>query len=136
MSESPRILVVDDEKIVCDMTRKFLTADGYEVTTFTDSTEAMEALRNERFDVVITDLKMKGVDGIQLLEFARQQHPETKVILLTAFGSLESATEALRKDAFDYFTKPVRIKDLQAAVRRALGREPPPERVVAKVPAE
>lgn len=124
MTEPFRILVVDDEKIVCDMSRKCLVEEGYEVTTFVDSTAALAALEHERFDVVITDLKMKEVDGIQLLEFARQHNPETKVIMLTAFGSIESATEALRKDAFDYFTKPVRIRDLKASVRRALGREP------------
>jgi DNA-binding NtrC family response regulator len=123
MKEPFRVLVVDDEKIVCDMSRKCLEEEGYEVTTFTESTAAMEALQHECFDVVITDLKMKDIDGIELLEFTRQRYPETKVIMLTAFGSIESATEALRKDAFDYFTKPVRIRDLKASVRRALGRE-------------
>jgi DNA-binding NtrC family response regulator len=124
MSDKPRILVVDDEKIVCDMSRRCLTEEGYDVTTFTDSTQAKEALAREHFDVVVTDLKMKDMDGIQLLEFAKQRNPDTKVIMLTAFGSLESAAEAIRKKAFDYFTKPVRIRDLQASVRRALGREP------------
>jgi DNA-binding NtrC family response regulator len=123
MREKPRILVVDDEEIVCQMSRKCLTEEGYDVTTFTDSTLAREALAREHFDVVITDLKMKGVDGMELLEFAKQRNPDTKVIMLTAFASLETATEALRKEAFDYFTKPVRIRDLQASVRRALGRE-------------
>jgi two-component system response regulator HydG len=124
MTDRPRILVVDDEKIVCDMSRKCLTEEGYDVTTFTDSSEARAALEHERFEVVITDLKMKGVDGMELLEFARRQNPDAKVIILTAFGSLETAVEAVRKEAFDYFTKPVRIRDLQASVRRALGREP------------
>ncbi len=124
MSSNPRILVVDDEKIVCDMSRICLTGDGYDVTTFTDSTEARAALETETFDVIITDLKMKEVDGIELLEFAKERNPEAKVILLTAFGSLETAMEAFHKQAFDYFTKPVRIRDLQASVRRALGREP------------
>ena len=124
MSCNPRILVVDDEKIVCDMSRICLTSDGYDVTTFTDSTAARSALEKETFDVIITDLKMKEVDGIELLEFAREMNPDAKVILLTAFGSLETAMEAFHKEAFDYFTKPVRIRDLQASVRRALGREP------------
>lgn len=123
MTGKPRILVVDDEKVVCDMSRKCFTEEGYDVTTFTDSTEARAALENGHFDVIVTDLKMKNVDGMQLLEFAKQQNPDAKVIMLTAFGSLETAAEALRKEAFDYFTKPVRIRDLQAAVRRALGRE-------------
>jgi DNA-binding NtrC family response regulator len=124
MTDKHRILVVDDEKIVCDMSHKCLTEEGYDVTTFTDPTEAQSALAREHFDVVITDLKMKGVDGMELLEFARQQDPNIKVIMLTAFGSLETAAEATSRDVFDYFTKPVRIRDLQASVRRALGREP------------
>jgi len=124
MNTPPRILVVDDEKIVCDMSRIWLTSDGYDVTIFTDSTEARAALETQRFDVIITDLKMKEVDGIELLEVAKETNPDAKVILLTAFGSLETAMEAFHKQAFDYFTKPVRIHDLQASVRRALGREP------------
>ena len=123
MSANPKILVVDDEKIVCDMCQVFLTKDGYDVTTFTDSTRARAALEKEAFDVIITDLKMKDVDGIQLMEFARKVNPDTKVILLTAFGTMETAVEAFRREAFDFFTKPARIRDLQASVRRALGRE-------------
>ena len=66
---------------------------------------------------------MKEVDGIELLEYAKEKNPDTKVILLTAFGTLETAVEAFHKQAFDYFTKPVTIRDLQESVRRALGRE-------------
>jgi DNA-binding NtrC family response regulator len=123
MSANPRILVVDDEKIVCDMSRICFTNEGYDVTTFTDSTQARAALETETFDVIITDLKMKEVDGIELLEYAKEKNPDTKVILLTAFGTLETAVEAFHKQAFDYFTKPVTIRDLQQSVRRALGRE-------------
>jgi DNA-binding NtrC family response regulator len=123
MSANPRILVVDDEKIVCDMSRICFTNEGYDVTTFTDSTQARAALETETFDVIITDLKMKEVDGIELLEYAKEKNPDTKVILLTAFGTLETAVEAFHKQAFDYFTKPVTIRDLQESVRRALGRE-------------
>jgi len=123
MSATPRILVVDDEKIVCDMSRICFSNEGYDVTTFTDSTQARAALETETFDVIITDLKMKEVDGIELLEFALERNPDTKVILLTAFGTLETAVEAFHKQAFDYFTKPVTIRDLQESVRRALGRE-------------
>ena len=120
MESTPRILVVDDERIVCDMARRCFEQQGYEVTTFTDSTQALAALGQERFDVMVADLKMKGVDGLHLLEFARQNCPETKVIMLTAFGTLETAVEAFHKEAFDYFTKPVRIDDLKASVARAL----------------
>ena len=120
MDSKPKILVVDDEKIVCDMARRCLELEGYEVTTFTDSTQALDVLRQERFDVMIADLKMKEVDGLQLLEFVRENWPETKVIMLTAFATVETAVEAFHKQAFDYFTKPVRIDDLKASVARAL----------------
>jgi DNA-binding NtrC family response regulator len=120
MEDRTRILIVDDEKIVCDMARRCFELEGYEVTTFIDSKEALAALEQERFDVMITDLKMKDVDGMQLLEFVQQHCPDTKVLILTAFATLETAKEAFHKQAFDYFTKPVRIDDLKASVRRAL----------------
>jgi DNA-binding NtrC family response regulator len=124
MKPKARILVVDDEKIVCDVCRAFLTKDGFDVTTFTDSRQALSALETEDFDLLITDLKMRDVDGIRLLETAKRIDAAKPVILLTAFGTLETAVEAFRKQAFDYFTKPVRIRDLQAAVHRALGHAP------------
>ncbi len=114
------ILVVDDEKIVCDMARYCFEHEGYEVTTFTDPTKALDSLRQKHFDLIIADLKMKEVDGLQLLEVARRESPETKVIILTAFATMETAVEAFRKQAFDYFAKPVKIDELKAAVERAL----------------
>lgn len=120
MESKPKILIVDDEEIVCDMGKRTFEEEGYDVTVFTDSSEALARLEEERFDVLITDLKMKEVDGFELLEFIRQRWPETKVIILTAFGTLETAEDAFHKRAFDYFTKPVRIKDLVDSVRLAL----------------
>jgi len=113
-------LIVDDEKIVCEMGRRCFEEEGYDVTTFTDSTKALATLHEERFDVLIADIKMKGVDGIELLEFTRNRWPETKVIMLTAFATLETAVKALHQQAFDYFAKPVRIAELKASVQRAL----------------
>ena len=120
MEQKGKILIVDDEKIVCDMAKYTFEREGYDVTVFTDSTKALAALKQEPFDVLITDLKMKEIDGFQLHEFVRQNRPDTKVIILTAFGTLETAEEAFHKQAFDYFTKPVRIKDLVASVNRAV----------------
>ncbi len=120
METKPRILVVDDEEVVCVMTKRILEHDGFDVTVFMDSTRALAALEQEQFDVLITDLKMKDVDGMQLLDFTNKKWPETKVIVLTAFATTEVAAEVFDKKAFDYFTKPVRISDLQASVKRAL----------------
>jgi DNA-binding NtrC family response regulator len=120
MENRPRILIVDDEEIVCEMAKHSFEREGYQVTVFTDSTEALATLEKQGFDVLITDLKMKEVDGFQLLEFVRERWPETKVIILTAFGTLETAEDAFHKQAFDFFTKPVRITDLVASVNRAL----------------
>jgi len=124
MGHPPKILIVDDEQIVCTMARRCFEHQGYQVVTFTDSTEALATLEKERFDVMITDLKMKDVDGLQLLELAREKWPGTRVIMLTAFGTLDTALEAFHKQAFDYFTKPVRIDDLKASVSRALAGAP------------
>jgi len=120
MEAKKRLLIVDDEKVVCLMAKRTFEHEGYEVVTFTDSVQALEAIRSDHFDLIITDLKMKDVDGIQLLEAAKARWPEIPVILLTAFATLDSAVESLRKKAFDYFSKPVKIDVLKASVRRAL----------------
>lgn len=120
MENKPRIMVVDDEEIVCDMAKRSLEQEGYDVTIFTDSTEALAELQQERYRVLVTDLKMKQVDGLQLLDYVQNNCPDTKVIILTAFGTLESRADALKREAFDYLTKPVRIKDMVATVGRAL----------------
>jgi DNA-binding NtrC family response regulator len=120
MEGKAKILIVDDEEIVCNMAKRCLEQEGYQVTTFVDSTKAMAAIKEERFDVVITDLKMKEVDGLQLLEFTKTRWPDTRVIMLTAFATLETAMEAVHKQVFDYFAKPLRIIELKASVNRAL----------------
>lgn len=127
MQAKPRILIVDDEKIVCDMAKRSLEWDGYEVLTMTDSVAALDTLRQQRFDVVIADIKMKEVDGLQLLDFTNENWPDTKVIILTAFPTVGTAMENIHQKAFAYFTKPVRIKDLKASVDSALQSQEEPK---------
>lgn len=115
-----RIMVIDDEKIVGDMARMSLEQDGYSVETFLSAEPALERLREERFDVVVTDYKMKGIDGMEVLRTVKRLYPETKVIMITAFANLDAAIEALRADVHDFFPKPVRIKELKASIQRAL----------------
>jgi DNA-binding NtrC family response regulator len=115
-----RIMVIDDEKIVGDMARMALEQDGYAVETFLSAEPALLRLEQEKFDVVVTDYKMKGIDGMEVLKTVRRLYPGTKVIMITAFANLDAAIEALRADVHDFFPKPVKIKELKASIQRAL----------------
>jgi DNA-binding NtrC family response regulator len=115
-----RIMIVDDEKIVGDMAKISLEADGYSVETFLNAEPALRRLEEAAFDVVITDYKMKGIDGMEVLRKVRSLYPGTQVIMITAFANLDAAIEALRRDVHDFFPKPVKIKELKASIRRAL----------------
>jgi len=117
---SSKIMVIDDEKIVVDMAKMALEHDGYVVETFLDGEAALARLKEETFDVVVTDFKMKGIDGMEVLRTVKDMYPKTKVIMITAFANLDTAIEALRGDVFDFFPKPVKIKELKASIERAL----------------
>lgn len=117
------IMVIDDEKIVGDMAKLSFEQDGYEVETFLNGESAMERLQAKRFDVVVTDMKMKGMDGLEVLRTVKKLYPGVKVIMITAFANLDVAIEALRDDVHDFFPKPVKIKELKASIKRALGEE-------------
>jgi DNA-binding NtrC family response regulator len=115
-----RIMVIDDEKIVGDMAKISLEQDGYEVETFLAAAPALERLKEEKFDVVVTDLKMKGIDGLEVLHAVKERYPDTKVIMITAFANLDVAIEAFRGDVHDFFPKPVKIKELKESIKKAL----------------
>jgi DNA-binding NtrC family response regulator len=117
---SKKILIVDDEKIVCDMAKRVLEHEGYEVETFTDSTLALERIKQEPFDLVITDLKMENVSGMDILKEVNNRYADTKVIMLTAYATLDAAIDAIREKIFDFFPKPVKIDDLKKSVKKAL----------------
>jgi DNA-binding NtrC family response regulator len=116
-----KIIVIDDEKIVCDMAKRVLEIEGYEVETYTDSQTALERIKETAFDLVITDLKMGTVSGMDIMREVNQRYPSTKVIMLTAYATLDTAIEAIREKAFDFFPKPVKIDDLKKSVKKALG---------------
>jgi DNA-binding NtrC family response regulator len=118
-----RIMVIDDEKIVGDMAKMSLENEGYKVETFLNAGPALERLKEEKFDVVVTDYKMKGIDGMEVLKTVKSLYPETKVIMITAFANLDTAIEALRGDVHDFFPKPVKIRELKASIGRALEKE-------------
>ena len=121
-----RILVVDDEEGVREFLAEALEDDGHVVTRAGDGREAAETIRAQAFDLLITDLKMPGLDGMELLRLVRAEQPEIEVIVLTAHGSVETAVEAMKQGAFDYLQKPIdspaelRLLASRALERRAL----------------
>ncbi len=117
-----RIMVIDDEKIVGDMAKLSLEQEGYAVETFLNGEPALARLAEQKFDVVVTDLKMKGIDGMEVLRSVKKLYPETKVIMITAFANLDAAIAALRAEVHDFFPKPVKIKELKESINRALGK--------------
>jgi DNA-binding NtrC family response regulator len=119
-----KIMVIDDEKIVGDMAKLSLEQEGYHVETFLNAEPALKRLQEEKFDVVVTDFKMKGIDGMEVLQTVKNLYPATQVIMITAFANLDAAIEALRRDVHDFFPKPVKIKELKASIKRALEKQP------------
>lgn len=118
-----RIMIIDDEKIVGDMAKISLEDEGYEVETFLSAAPALDRMNETTFDVVVTDLKMKGIDGLEVLNRVKELHPLTKVIMITAFANLDVAIEAIKGDVFDFFPKPVKIKELKKSIIKALAEE-------------
>jgi DNA-binding NtrC family response regulator len=117
---TPRILVVDNEPEMVNLLRGHLAGEGWAVAAATSGADALAALERDDYDVILTDLVMDGVDGLTLLRAAQQREPAPRVVLMTAFGSLESAIEAIRLGAYDYITKPFRLDQASVAVRRAI----------------
>jgi DNA-binding NtrC family response regulator len=115
-----KVLVVDDDPEMGDFLSDLLQAEGFLVTSLHDSLEASKAIRKEEFDVLVTDLRMKGLKGLDLLEASKKAAPLTPVIIITAFGTIESAIQAMKMGAFDYLTKPFRADELVLTVKKAL----------------
>jgi DNA-binding NtrC family response regulator len=115
-----KILVVDNDPEMVNLLQGHLVREGWAVAAATSGADALTALEREDFDVVLTDLVMDGVDGLALLRAAQQRQPAPRVVLMTAFGSLESAIEAIRHGAYDYLTKPFKLDQASLAVRRAV----------------
>lgn len=115
-----RVLVVDDEPNMLVLFRRVLGKEGYEVETVSSGKQALERLENEWFDLVISDLRMPGSDGLGLLRGAKALIPSLPFIILTAFGTIESAVTAMKEGAYDYLTKPVNNEELKLVVERAL----------------
>jgi two-component system, NtrC family, response regulator PilR len=115
-----KILVVDDEQSLREVLSIMLKRAGYAVTCASDGEEAVEQLTKEIFDLVITDLRMPKVDGMEVLKAVKSASPETVVLVITAFATADSAVEAMKQGAYDYLTKPFQVDEVQLIIRNAL----------------
>lgn len=115
-----RILLVDDEPSILSVLCTVLQAEKYDVVPVADGSKAIALLTNEQFDLVISDIRMTPVDGLEILKTVHRECPQTSTIMLTAYGSVETAIEALKLGAFDYVTKPFKVDELLITVQRAL----------------
>ncbi len=115
-----RILVVDDEESIRDLLRLVLTGEGYSVVTVNDGEEAIEHLEAQRFDLVITDLVMPVVNGVEVLRAAKRIDPNYPVIVITGYPSVETVTELVRLGAGDYLTKPFNVDVVRVTVAKLL----------------
>jgi len=116
---SLRVMVLDDEPIVGRRLKPVLEKSGFTVECFEDPARALQRLSETRFDIVVTDLRMEGVDGIEILEHVMKHCEHTRVVLITGYATVEVAREALVKGAFDFISKPFKPKDLRAVVNKA-----------------
>ncbi len=117
-----KVLVIDDEKPTLYMFRMFLNAYGYQAITAENGEEGIEAFERERPPLVVTDIKMPGIDGIKVLEYIKKKDPETEVIVITGHGDMDLAIKALNLNAADFINKPIQRQALYQALNRAEAR--------------
>lgn len=119
MDENLSVMLVDDEAIVCKRLKTALEKYGYAVDTYQSGAPAIEQLKKQQYDIVVTDIRMDDVDGLDVLEAARGSSPRTKIIMITGYATAEVAREAQAKGAFAFIAKPFRPKDLQKLLEKA-----------------
>ncbi len=119
MSEPLKVLLLDDEAIVGKRLKPALTKIGCEVEVFQDPKEALERIDQKEFDIVVTDIRMDDIDGIQVLEQVVNKSRRTKVIMITGYAMMAVAREAMEKGAFDFIAKPFKPDDLRKVIARA-----------------
>lgn len=120
MGDNGKILIVDDEKVALKNLEHVMKKEGYEVTGTQSGQNALKLLEGQQFDVVLTDLKMEKVDGMQILKRCRELYPDTEVIMITGYATLESAVETMKHGAFYYIAKPFKLDEVRKVVREAL----------------
>lgn len=114
------ILILDDEPIVGERLGAFLEKDGRRVELFVDPGAALDRLNAKTFDILISDIRMKDIDGIQVMETVLGKSPRTRVIMITGYATLELARESLTKGAFDFIAKPFKLKEIRKTINKAI----------------
>ncbi len=114
-----RLLIIDDEAIVGIRLAHTFTKMGYKVTTHTDPAQALAEVERQPFDVVVTDLKMEGIDGMEILRRVKKINPSTRVIMITGYAGNDTADTAFREGAFDFITKPFSLDEIKNAILRS-----------------
>ncbi len=121
--ERPRILVVDDEKFIRDILADFLSMEGYQVRTAEDGVSAVNELQREHFDLVLSDLKMPRMGGLDLLRAIAAEYPSTLTVIMTGFGTVETAIDAMKRGAYDYILKPFKVEEIVHIVQRGVEKQ-------------
>jgi response regulator RpfG family c-di-GMP phosphodiesterase len=121
--DSPRVLVVDDERVIREILSDFLTMEGYVVRAVEDGAAALKELRLRPYDLCISDLKMPNMGGLELLEKIAEQNLNVLTVIMTGFGTVETAIEAMKKGAYDYILKPFKVEEVVHVVQRGLDRQ-------------
>ncbi|HVJ16095.1 MAG TPA: HD domain-containing phosphohydrolase [Polyangiaceae bacterium] len=121
--DRPRVLVVDDEKFIRDIIADFLGMEGYIVRTAEDGSSAVSELERARYDMIISDLKMPRMGGLELLKEVAKTHPDTLTVIMTGFGTVETAIDAMKRGAYDYILKPFKVEEIVHIVQRGLEKK-------------
>lgn len=121
--EAPRLLVVDDEQMIREILADFLSMEGFRVRTATDGAAALVELSRSHYDLVLSDLKMPKMGGIELLEAIQKHTPNVVTIIMTGFGTVETAINAMKRGAYDYVLKPFKVEEVVLTIRRALEKQ-------------
>lgn len=118
---SEKILIIDDEELILESLSAILTKEGYEVDCAKSGTEALDVLKQRKYDLVITDIRMPGMNGLDVVERVKGIEPDQKIMMITGYASLETAIKAQHRGVCDYLIKPIDVKVLKGSIRRALG---------------
>jgi len=121
--DRPRVLIVDDEKFIRDILADFLGMEGYIVRTAEDGTAALTELAQARYDMVISDLKMPKMGGLELLAAIGDAAPSALTVIMTGFGTVETAIDAMKRGAYDYILKPFKVEEVIRVVQRGLEKQ-------------